>query len=105
MSGGRAAATVGGVELRRRTRDWSFPIQGIIGPIVIAVIVGLAFGSVGEPETVTIGIVDADGSAESQQLVDGLSVVAGEQEGFAVEPFDTRDAAVASIEDLSLIHI
>ena len=67
MNGARAAATVGGVELRRRTRDWSFPIQGIIGPIVIAVIVGLAFGNVGEPETVTIGIVDADGTATGSE--------------------------------------
>ncbi len=99
MSGVRAAATVGGVELRRRTRDWSFPIQGIIGPIVIAVIVGVAFGSVGEPEAVTIGIVDADGSVESQQLVDGMTQVAGDQEGFATEPFEDRDAAVASIEE------
>ncbi len=99
MSAGRAAATVGGVELRRRTRDWSFISQGIIGPVVIAVIVGLAFGSVGEPEAVAIGIVDADVSAESQQLVDGLVTVAGDQDGFTVEQLDSRDAAVASIEE------
>lgn len=99
MSGVRAAVTVGGVELRRRTRDWSFPIQGIIGPIVIAVIVGLAFRGVGEPDAVAIGIVDADGSVESQQLVDGLFEVAGDQDGFTLERFDTRDAAVTSIED------
>ena len=54
-----AAFTVGGVELWRRMRDWSFPIQGIIGPVAIALIVGLAFGGVGDGEDVTVGIVDA----------------------------------------------
>lgn len=99
MSALRAAFVVGGVELGRRIRDWSFPIQGILGPVVIAVIVGLAFGGVGESEIVTVGIVDADGTTESGQLVDGLFAVAGEQDGFALERFETRDEAVASIEE------
>jgi ABC-2 type transport system permease protein len=94
-----AAFTVGRVEVWRRIRDWSFPIQGIIGPVVIAVIVGLAFGGVGEAETVTIGIVDADGSAESRQLVDGLFEVAADQDGFTLERLDTREVAIASIEE------
>ena len=99
MSALGAAFTVGGVELWRRIRDWSFPIQGIIGPVVIAVIVGLAFGGVGEAETVTIGIVDADASAESRQLIDGLVEVAEDQDGFTLERLDTREAATASIEE------
>ncbi|MFA9564529.1 MAG: hypothetical protein ACERLM_07485, partial [Acidimicrobiales bacterium] len=99
MSALGAAFTVGGVELWRRIRDGSFPIQGIIGPVVIAVIVGLAFGGVGEAETVTIGIVDADASAESRQLIDGLVEVAEDQDGFTLERLDTREAATASIEE------
>ncbi len=94
-----AAVTVGRVELARRIRDWSFPIQGIIGPVAIAVIVGVAFGGVGDEEAVSIGIVDEDGSAESQALVEGLSEVAEEQDGFTLEQLDSRDAALASIDD------
>ena len=94
-----AAFTVGGVELWRRMRDWSFPIQGIIGPVAIALIVRLAFGGVGDGEDVTVGIVDADGTAESAQLVDGLFEVAEDQDGFTLERVDRRDAAVEAIDE------
>lgn len=58
-------------DLRRRIRDRSFLIQGLVAPILFAAIIGLAFGG-GFDFQATIGIADADGSAVSGQVVDAL---------------------------------
>jgi ABC-2 type transport system permease protein len=67
----RAVLVVAGNDLRRRLRDRTFYIQGIAAPLVMAAIIGFAFGN-GFSFKATIGVADADGSAMSQQLVDGL---------------------------------
>ena len=53
--------------LRRSVRDRSILIQAIAAPILIALVVGAAFGS-GFSLDVTVGIRDADGSDISRQI-------------------------------------
>ncbi|MEI2697594.1 MAG: ABC transporter permease [Microthrixaceae bacterium] len=67
----RLTLVVVGNDLRRRLRDRTFYIQGILAPLVMATIVGLAFGG-GFSFEATIGVADADGSSMSRGLVDGL---------------------------------
>ena len=58
-------------DLRRRLRDRSALVQGVLAPVGLALIVGLAFGGGGSFEA-TIGVADGDGSATSQAAVEGL---------------------------------
>jgi ABC-2 type transport system permease protein len=62
---------IAGNDLRRRIRDRSFLVQGLVAPIAFAAIIGLAFGG-GFDFKATIGIADADGSALSGQVVGAL---------------------------------
>ncbi len=57
--------------LRRSLRDRSLIIQALVAPIVIALVVGAAFGG-GFSLNVTIGIADADRSDLSRQITQGL---------------------------------
>ncbi len=66
----RAAIVIAGLELRRRVRDRSMLLQGIVAPLVMAGIIGFAFGG-GFSFSATIGIVD--GSALTQSIVDGMT--------------------------------
>lgn len=84
----RTTLVVASNDLRRRLRDRTFYIQGILAPLMMATIVGLAFGG-GFSFEATIGVADADGSAVSSELVDGL--VAAEDEGSPVT-FERVDA-------------
>ena len=59
--------------LRRSLRDRSILIQAVVAPILIAIVVGAAFGT-GFSLNVTVGIKDADGSDISQQIAQGLTV-------------------------------
>ncbi|MEZ5142976.1 MAG: ABC transporter permease [Acidimicrobiales bacterium] len=63
-------------DLRRRVRDRSFVIQGLLAPILFAAIIGLAFGG-GFDFKATIGVADADGSEASRGVVDALVNDAG----------------------------
>jgi ABC-2 type transport system permease protein len=71
MSQLRAALVVAATDLRRRLRNRSFVIQALVGPIVLATIISLAFGG-GDDFDATIGLVDADGSAASEGFVAGV---------------------------------
>jgi len=71
----RAALIIAGNDLRRRFRDRSVVIQGVIAPIALAVLIGLAFG--GEPAfEARIAVVDLDRSPVSEaitrDLLDGV---------------------------------
>lgn len=81
----RAALILAATDLRRRVRNRSFVIQAIVGPIALASIISLAFGSSGID--VTLGVVDADGSPMSAQLAEGLEQVRGE--GLEVRSVDS----------------
>jgi len=101
--------------LRRSLRDRSLIIQALVAPIVIALVVGAAFGA-GFSLNVTIGIADADRSDVSQQITQGLvgsggdgiafssvedvadverSVDSGVYDAVIVMPEGLRDAALA----------
>jgi ABC-2 type transport system permease protein len=66
-----ASATIAALELRRRLRDRSALIRGIVAPVVLAVLIGVALGSTSDFST-TIAVVDADGSPVSRGIADGL---------------------------------
>lgn len=71
LSQPRAALLITAADLRRRVRNRSFVIQALVGPIVLAGIISLAFGT-GTGFDATIGLVDADGSPVAEQFVDGV---------------------------------
>lgn len=100
MAGQLAAARViAAVDLRRRVRNRSFVIQAIAGPIVLATIISLAFGSTGGFDA-TIGVVDADGTPVTAGFARG---VAGAGEGgLRFEPVGTPAEARTGVEDEDL---
>ena len=67
----RVAGTVAAFDLRRKVRDRTAILMGIVTPLVMAAVIGLAFGG-GFTFDATIAVVDLDGSATSSALVDGL---------------------------------
>ncbi|MFN8184489.1 MAG: ABC transporter permease [Candidatus Nanopelagicales bacterium] len=79
---------IAGNGLLRSIRDRSILIQAVVAPIVIALVVGAAFGT-GFSLNVTIGIVDKDRSDISQQIANGLTGAGGD--GIA---FSTLDGPV-----------
>ena len=82
--------------LRRSLRDRSILIQALVAPIVIALVVGAAFGS-GFSLNVTIGIADADRSEISTQIAKGLVGSGGDGIAFsAVGDPQSVEAAVES---------
>lgn len=82
--------------LRRSLRDRSILIQALLAPVVIALVVGAAFGS-GFSLNVTIGIADADRSEISTQIAKGLVGSGGDGIAFsAVADPQSVEAAVES---------
>jgi ABC-2 type transport system permease protein len=82
--------------LRRSLRDRSILIQALLAPVVIALVVGAAFGS-GFSLNVTIGIADADRSEISTQIAKGLVGSGGDGIAFsAVADPQSVQAAVES---------
>jgi ABC-2 type transport system permease protein len=85
----RAALLLAATDLRRRLRNRSFVIQAIVGPVVIAVIISLAFGSGASGFEATVGLVDADGSPAAQAFVTGITEAdTGDLEFVAVDSVD-----------------
>jgi len=82
---------IAGNDLRRRMRDRTFYIQGIVAPLAMATIIGLAFGG-GFSFKATIGVADGDGSDMSRALVEQL--VAATEKGSPVtfKRIDAGDA-------------
>jgi ABC-2 type transport system permease protein len=67
----RAALTIAGNDLRRARRDRTALLTGLVAPLALAILIGLALGNIAG-YTATIGLVDADGTPLSQGIVDGL---------------------------------
>lgn len=67
----RTARVIAGNDLRRRLRDRSALLMGVVAPVLMSVIIGTAMGG-GLRFDATVGVVDADGSEVSSQLVQGL---------------------------------
>lgn len=65
----RSAALIAGNDLRRRSRDRSVYILGIAAPILMASIIGAAFGG-GFAVDAHIALVDADRSGLTAQIID-----------------------------------
>jgi ABC-2 type transport system permease protein len=74
-----AAATIAGLQLRRRLRDRSAILQGILAPILLAVIIAAAFGGGGSIDA-SIGVADRDGGALGAALV-GAGVLPDDGQG------------------------
>jgi ABC-2 type transport system permease protein len=86
----RAAWLVAVVDLRRRLRNRSLLIQALVGPVVLATIISLAFGT-GLSLDVKVGVVDADGSPLAAGFARGLVEASGDGLDF-VAVDDDRDA-------------
>src|SRR5512145_1563514 len=96
MSRLRAALVVAATDLRRRLRNRSFVIQALVGPILLATIISLAFAD-GDDFDATIGLVDADGSAASESFVAG--VVEADAGSLEFVEVDTAREARDLVED------
>jgi ABC-2 type transport system permease protein len=65
-------------DLRQRLRDKSFFLLGIATPLALAFVLNLVFGDLSEGELeVTIGVIDADGTAVSADLAGSLADLDG----------------------------
>ena len=82
----RAARLIALADLRRRVRTRTFFLTAVVGPLLLATIISLAFG--GSSFDSTIGIVDDDGSPVSERFVDGVSAV--EADGLSFESIGER---------------
>jgi linearmycin/streptolysin S transport system permease protein len=86
----RAAWLVAVVDLRRRLRNRSLLIQALVGPMVLATIISLAFGT-GMSLDVEVGVVDSDRSPLATGFARGLVTSSGDGLDF-VAVDDDRDA-------------
>lgn len=86
------AVVIAAKDLRQRIRDRSILIQGVIGPLAMAAVIGLAFGS-GPEVDVRLALVDEDGSEISARVVDGF--VAGIPEDTPIEVAELDSEAQA----------
>jgi ABC-2 type transport system permease protein len=95
-----AARAVAGLQLRRRLRNRSALLQGVVAPVVLALIVSAAFGGGGATFATTIGVVDADDSDLASGLAAGTAASEGEaNEAVTVVDVGSEEAARASIDD------
>lgn len=85
----RTTLLVAATDLRRRLRNRTFVVQGIVGPILLAGIISLAFAS--DDISATIGVVDADGSPIATGFVS--AVTDGDDGGLRFERVATPEAA------------
>ena len=95
----RGARIVAGLQLRRRLRDRSALLQGIVAPIVLAVIITAAFGG-GRSFSTEIGVVDLDGGDLGAALVAGSADPAdddSDESGSGVELVALPDRAAAEL--------
>jgi len=88
--------------LRRSLRDRSILIQAVVAPIVIALVVGAAFGT-GFSLNVTIGIVDRDASDLSGQIAQGLTGAGGDGIAFSSLDGDVDQALDSGAYDAVIL--
>jgi ABC-2 type transport system permease protein len=91
----RAARLVATTDLRRRLRNRTFWLSAVVGPIVLAALISLAFGD--EGFDATIGVVDDDGSELSGRFVDGVESAEGE--GLSFDVLSSDAAARTAVDD------
>lgn len=91
----RAARLVATADLRRRMRNRTFYVTAFVGPIVLATLISLAFGS--DTFDATIGVVDEDGSPASEAFVSG--VADADVEGLTFTVRDSAADARAAVDD------
>jgi ABC-2 type transport system permease protein len=92
----RAAALIAANDLRRRLRNRAFVLQAFVGPLVMSVLISLAFGS-GLGFDLEIGFVAEDRSELAVELQ--RRFVDTEAEGVTFVAFDDVDAAAAAVSD------
>lgn len=92
----RGAVLIAVLGLRRSVRSRAFIMTTVVGPILLAGIISLAFGGGGDYEA-TIGIVDEDGSAMTAGMVTALTEA--DMGGLEVERVDSADAAHTQVDD------
>jgi ABC-2 type transport system permease protein len=91
----RAAWLVTSTDLRRRIRNRTFFVTAVVGPIVLATLISLAFGS--DSFDATIGVVDEDDSPASRAFVSG--VADADVEGLRFDARDSSADARAAVDD------
>ncbi len=100
----RAALVVLGNDLRRRSRNRAFVIQSVVGPVLLAMLISLAFGGEWGFE-VTVGVTARDEDPVARGLVDGLVEASSEDLEFVeispdIDPqdfLDGRDGAAVLV--------
>ena len=95
----RLAGVIAAADLRRRIRDRTLIVSGIVGPFVLAVIISLAFsGGTGD---LRIGIQDLDGSRTSTGMVEGFvaAVNSADADGQGAEGSGLDVVVVAAARD------
>jgi ABC-2 type transport system permease protein len=90
----RTALLVAGNDLRRRLRDRTAIVTGVVAPVALAAIVGLAFGSQDETGAVRIVVATRDPSSAAGGLVDLAVAWARPGPGIAVQRAASPDDAV-----------
>lgn len=95
MSRFRTPLLVAATDLRRSLRNRSLIITTVLGPVILAAIISLAFGS--EGFDATIGVADEDGSPLSTGIADGLAGAGGG--GLDLEAVGSADEARARVDD------
>ncbi len=91
----RVALIIAGNDLRRRLRDRSALLLGIVTPLVMAGLIGMAFGGPGF--SATIGVVDEDGSDLSTSIT--ASLFDASEPDLAIEPIDDLATAREMLDD------
>lgn len=94
MSGN--AIVIAGNDLRRRIRDKSILIQAILAPLLLSVVVGVAFSGVSSL-SLTVAVVDADGTPLSRDIAERLLAASDADRGveFVTAEPDAVEQAIA----------
>ncbi len=96
----RNALLIAGKDLRRRLRDRSAYIVGIIAPLGLAAIFSFVFNPISDASfSATFGVVDQDGGPVARAFVDQmLAGFAADQDGVAIVAVDTPEDARRRVE-------
>jgi ABC-2 type transport system permease protein len=92
----RAALLIARNDLRRRLRNRSFVLQALVAPLIMSVLISLAFGS-GLGFDVKVGVVTADRSELGRGLRDQL--VGLHQKGLSFVAYDSVERAREAVDD------
>lgn len=100
----RGASLVAGLQLRRRLRDRSALLQGILAPIVLAVIITSAFGGSSSFST-TIAVVDLDGGQLGSALVDGGAALSADSDRSSERTSDPSSVSAGATADTAGVEL